>query len=171
MNITPKTKVSELLEAYPELEETLIALSPSFEKLRNPVLRKTIARVASLQQVASVGNIPIEKLINTLRKAAGQADIALDQELDNPEINIKEWVMNNPVTATLDAREMLAKGEHPLALVLKSTKELPEGGIFELITPFTPAPLIEKVKDQGLDCFVRQINDSEIRTYFYKARS
>ena len=32
--ITPQTKVGELLETYPELEEVLVALAPPFKKLR-----------------------------------------------------------------------------------------------------------------------------------------
>ena len=37
--ITPETKVGEMLEAYPQLEEVLLEISPTFRKLRNPVLR------------------------------------------------------------------------------------------------------------------------------------
>ena len=39
--ITPKTKVLQLIEAYPELEEVLISKVPAFEKLRNPLLKNT----------------------------------------------------------------------------------------------------------------------------------
>lgn len=56
--ITPKTKVFELLLAYPELEALLIEMAPVFKKLQNPVLRRTIARVTTLQQAAQVGEIP-----------------------------------------------------------------------------------------------------------------
>ncbi|MDD4434532.1 MAG: DUF1858 domain-containing protein, partial [Parabacteroides sp.] len=48
-------KVAELLNDYPEIEDTLLSLSPAFAKLRNPVLRKTVARVTTLQQAAKVG--------------------------------------------------------------------------------------------------------------------
>ncbi|MFH0843803.1 MAG: DUF1858 domain-containing protein [Bacteroidota bacterium] len=48
--ITPKTKVLQLIETFPELEEVLINAVPAFEKLKNPVLRKTVARIATLQQ-------------------------------------------------------------------------------------------------------------------------
>jgi len=44
LNINPRTKVGELLDACPRLEEVLIAQAPVFEKLRNPVLRRTAAR-------------------------------------------------------------------------------------------------------------------------------
>ena len=54
ITISPKTKVGELLDAYPELENVLMAMSPAFEKLKNPILRKTVAKVATLQQVCIV---------------------------------------------------------------------------------------------------------------------
>ena len=70
--ITPATKVAELLEAYPELEETLIAQAPAFKRLKNPVLRRTVAKVASLEQAASVGGVTVRDLVATLRRAVGQ---------------------------------------------------------------------------------------------------
>ena len=72
ITISPKTKVGELLDAYPELEPVLMAMSPAFEKLKNPVLRRTVARVATLQQVSVVGGVNIEEMIRRLRKEAGQ---------------------------------------------------------------------------------------------------
>ena len=56
--ITSGTRVAELLSNYPETEELLIGMSPAFEKLRNPVLRRSVARVATLRQAAAVGRIP-----------------------------------------------------------------------------------------------------------------
>ncbi|MGD8491813.1 MAG: DUF1858 domain-containing protein, partial [Anaerolineae bacterium] len=51
--IAPKTKVAELISAYPQLEQVLIDYVPAFEKLKNPVLRKTVARITTLQQAAA----------------------------------------------------------------------------------------------------------------------
>ena len=48
--ITSSTKVAALLEEYPELEDVLMAMAPPFKKLRNPFLRKSVAKVASLGQ-------------------------------------------------------------------------------------------------------------------------
>lgn len=52
MEINLQTKVAELLGAYPQLEEQLLKLSPTFAKLKNPILRRTVAKVTSLQQAA-----------------------------------------------------------------------------------------------------------------------
>jgi len=54
------------------LEDILIEIAPAFKKLKNPVLRETIAKIAKLQQAASIGGIQTEELINRLRKAVGQ---------------------------------------------------------------------------------------------------
>lgn len=69
--IEPGTRVGELLRRHPELEETLVGLSPEFERLRNPALRATVARVATLRQVAQVGGIDVGHLVEVLRRAAG----------------------------------------------------------------------------------------------------
>lgn len=167
--ITPQTRVGEFLQAYPELEALLISLSPAFEKLRNPVLRRTIGRVATLQQVAVVGNVPLEIIINKLRQAAGQSN--LEENMTNEAFNTQApaWFSPQSIIKTLDARPMLAAGEHPLADVLSQTAELGTGQIYELITPFMPMPLIQKVKDRGFEAYTDATNESEVHTYFIKA--
>jgi hypothetical protein len=43
--ILPTTKVGALLDRYPELEDILIGLAPPFKKLKNPLLRKGVAKI------------------------------------------------------------------------------------------------------------------------------
>jgi Domain of unknown function (DUF1858)/Transposase DDE domain len=74
--ILPSTKVATLLDRYPELEDVLIGLAPPFKKLKNPLLRKGVAKVASLKHAAAVGGISVSDLVNTLRAAVGQEAIA-----------------------------------------------------------------------------------------------
>ena len=56
LQIQPSTKVAQLLDAYPELEEVLIRMAPPFRKLKNPILRRSVAKVATLKQAAIVGH-------------------------------------------------------------------------------------------------------------------
>ena len=73
----------------------------------------------------------------------------------NNDLNAKpDWFNDSFILETLDAREMLQAGQHPLAEVLSKTSGMQTGQIFELITPFTPTPLIEKVTDKGCSAFV-----------------
>ena len=78
------------------------------------------------------------------------------------------WFNSAAISETLDAREMLQAGQHPLAEVIKRTSDLPPMQRFELITPFTPMPLIEKVNANGFSAYVLAVSDSEVHTYFCK---
>ena len=53
--ITPKTKIYDLFEGYPQLEDILIGSAPEFKKLKNPVLRKTITSITNIGQAAIIG--------------------------------------------------------------------------------------------------------------------
>lgn len=80
-----------------------------------------------------------------------------------------DWFSTNLISELLDAREMLKSGQHPLAEVIQRTSDMKPGQIFELITPFTPMPMIEKIMDKGFSVYVKAISDTEIHTYFSKA--
>jgi hypothetical protein len=55
--ITPETKIADLLDAYPQLEDVLIQQSPHFTALKNPILRKTVAKVATLERASQMSGI------------------------------------------------------------------------------------------------------------------
>lgn len=166
--ITPKTKVFELLQAYPELEALLIEMAPVFKKLQNPVLRRTIARVTTLQQAAQVGEIPVHKLVNALRNRIGQDTLEGIETDASGEARQPSWLNPEKIVKQLDARPIIEQGGHPLGDVLTGIRDLVPGDIFELITPFLPAPLIERVIDQGFDAWSKKEAEDRIRTYFVK---
>jgi hypothetical protein len=165
--ITPKTKVRELLDNYPELEPVLVELAPAFKKLKNPVLRNTIARVTTLQQASAVGNITIDDLVNTLRKAAGQDQISFS-EIESGRSEKPGWLDESHITGTLDVREMLEVGKEPLGDVLKEAVKLEKGDIFVFISPFMPAPLIEKLRSMDLQCWTDAKEGRLFFNYVYK---
>jgi hypothetical protein len=165
--IVPETKIGVLLDSYPQLEQVLMEMAPSFKQLRNPVLRKTIARVASLSQVAAIGKVSLTEMINTLRAEAGITEtFAADAAADAVSAEQPRWFAEDRIVTSLDARSMLEAGEHPVQRVLSECRDLKSGEIYELITPFLPAPLIEKVEDQGLAAWAREEERGVFRTYF-----
>lgn len=166
--ITPKTKVYELLQAYPELEELLIEMAPVFKKLKNPVLRRTIARVTTLQQAAMVGEIPVHSLVNALRNRVGQDTLEGLGTTPGEEIKQPSWLNPDKIIRQLDARPIIEQGGHPLGDVLTDIRDLKAGDIYELITPFLPAPLIERVVDQGFDAWSKKETENLFKTYFFK---
>ena len=167
--ITPKTKIHDLLEAYPELEETLIQAAPQFKKLRNPLLRKTIARVTSLSQAAIIGSVEVEKLINTLREATGQQ---LQDDYIGEEISYNfekpEWFLSNAISSKIDISDMLNAGEQPVHEVLSALKKLKEGEILEINAPFIPAPLIDKATGLDYDYWINETAEDKFSVFFKK---
>lgn len=169
IEITPDTKVGALLDDYPELEDVLIEMAPVFKKLRNPVLRKTVAKITALRQVAQIGKLSLATMINKLRDKAG-VDAALDVgEAAGVDSSAQPgWFKPALIAKTLDARVMLETGGHPVSDVISELSSFPAGKIYELITPFLPAPLIDQVQAKGYQAWSQEESTELIKTYFIK---
>jgi DUF438 domain-containing protein len=63
MVLDAKTKLDELLKTYPFLLDFLAGWSSKFDKLRNPLLRKTVGKLATLDQVAAMGDVRLDDLV------------------------------------------------------------------------------------------------------------
>jgi len=168
--ITPKTKVLQLIETYPQLEDVLIEYVPVFKKLKNPILRKTVAKIATLQQAASIGNVKVGDLINLLRKEVGQ-DLLIEN-IDNTYNLVKpDWYNEKIINQEFDVREMLASGEQPVNQVIADLNKMPTGTIYKLIAPFLPAPLIDKATSLRINHWVIKEHGELFIVYFYKGKS
>lgn len=167
--ITPETRIYDLLQNYPKLEDKLIEIAPTFKKLKNPVLRKTITKVTSLRQAAIVGNVKLDLLINELRKEIGQNTANYNISKDDDKLNdAPTWFDKSKITQCFDAVPIINNGGHPLDLVIKKVRDLNNDEIFELTTPFVPAPLIEKIEDLGFSSWNTAVKNDEFKTYFMR---
>lgn len=165
--ITPDVKVAELLREYPQLEDKLIEIAPVFVKLKNPILRKTIAKVTTLKQASVVGKVSIGELINKLRAEVGQGSAELSAEKSETAAK-PDWIDEKKIRIFYDAREDLEAGVHPVNKVVQETGKLKEGEIYLLITPFTPAPLIDMITAKGLQVYTEDMMNGRVMTYFRK---
>jgi hypothetical protein len=170
-------KVAELLGAYPELEPVLIAQAPPFARLKNPVLRRTVARVATLQQAAAVGGLEVRALIRALRGAAAQGLEAAAEELDAADSSgpgrdgvgvpsRPSWVDAGRLAAVVDADALLAAGQLPLAPATRAALALAPGELLRVDSGFRPAPLIEALVRQGFECWVGETQPQHFQTFF-----
>ncbi len=166
--ITPETKVGALLKAYPQLEPVLIDMAPEFRQLKNPILRKTVARVATLRQIAKIGGMALSDLINRLRNAAG-IDETFESDKDDTSDRLTQptWFDESRISDRLDIRPLLEAGEHPLGLVMGRLKQLGSGHIFELISSFEPAPLIDQAQNAGYHAWTNHTDD-QVVVYFMR---
>ena len=80
MGINADTKIDDLLKQYPFLEDFLVNLSPKFKGLKNPIMRKTIGKVATLGKVAGIGGLDLNEFLAALTteidRRTGQAAAA-----------------------------------------------------------------------------------------------
>ena len=82
MDIKADTKIDRLLKEHPFLEDFLVKLSPKFKGLKNPIMRKTVGKVATLEKVAAIGGLDLKDFLAVLKNEISRqsgAETASDQ--------------------------------------------------------------------------------------------
>ncbi len=167
LDINLQTKVAEMLDHYPQLEEVLLELSPSFAKLKNPILRKTIARIATLKQISDIAGLIPGELISNLRKAANLCPANVNTDDSWQFTPQPEWVDENLVTEIFDACPILDEGKSPMKQIIDKASLLNTGEILKLRTPFVPTPIIDILQAKEYKCWSKGENNL-IETYIIK---
>lgn len=148
MEITFDTKVYDVLKAYPQLLEVLITLSPRYKKLRNPILRRTITRVASLRQASALGGFTPSELVNSLRIEVGQNPISDDLIEEEVSKVVPIWAQVEP-SLYMNATQLLDEDKNPLQIINKAYKKIKIGEVILLESDFIPSPLIDEIKKKN----------------------
>lgn len=153
MEITSRSKILDVLNEYPFLEEKIIAVAPPFKNLKNPVLRRTVGRVATLEQVAQIGQLDVGQFVNTLRRAAGQSETraAAAKPVALAAVRTAEapaWIAGEP-QHVLDGSAMLDQGDVPVIKVNELLGTLKADGYLLLVTDFEPLPIIDAMHKQS----------------------
>lgn len=170
MAITPETKIGDFLAAHPDQQEALIARVPEFAKLRNPILRRTVAKLATVEHAARMAGLPTAELVCFLRELAGEAAGPVAERAPTPMGDLRpEWAQASAVRTTLDADALLATGEHPLARVRRALLTLAPGEAMQLLSPFRPEPLLDQFRQEGTPCWCEAEGAGRFRTWILKA--
>lgn len=69
-------------------------------------------------------------------------------------------------TRTLDVRPMMARGEEPFVKIISTVASLGATEDLLLLTPFLPAPLIEKLRSEGFAAKPERRSDGGWQTLF-----
>ena len=118
MGINAKTKIDVLLKQYPFLEDFLITLSPKFKGLKNPIMRKTMGKVATLEMASTISGLNIDTLIASL-----MAEIEKHSGSVDPSGNVASASQVEPLTDPGE-RQAALKG---------IIKDLHDGGDMEVL--------------------------------------
>lgn len=167
MIINANTKIAAILKQEPAALEAIISISPRFEKLRNPLLRKLMAGRTTLAMAGNMGNCGVRAFFEKLQPLGFEVD-------ENTTVHTTPVQSSTtpPVTGIkgidLDVRPIIAAGDDPLAIIMKAVKALAAGQALKVINTFEPAPLIRLLEQQGFTAAVTVISDNEVETLFYK---
>jgi hypothetical protein len=153
MNITRESKLFDILEEYPFLEEKIIGVAPPFKNLKNPVLRCTVGKLATIEKVAEIGGVDVTRFVNALRQAAGQPELLPE---DHPGVDISiprskadpEWIAGKP-EYIINGSALLDRGDVPLLKVNELLQNLTPAGYLLLVTNFEPIPILEAMQKQN----------------------
>ncbi len=163
--ITQDTKIANLLKDYDNMKDILVKINPKFKKLNNPVLRRTLAKVASVRQAAVVGGMDPLDLLNQLREEVGQGSVSIEiDSADNENIATPEWIDTKP-KENIDAEKLLDKEENPLAITHNILRVLNSGDVVTLTSGFRPEPLIDEFIKAGHEVYCQEVSQDSYTTY------
>ncbi|QOP46415.1 DUF1858 domain-containing protein [Sulfurimonas paralvinellae] len=165
--ITLETKIADLLNDYEGMKDILIKINPKFKKLNNPVLRRTLAKIAGVRQAAVVGGMDPMDLLNQLRVAVGQTPVEVKAVEKTEAEKAPEWIANEP-KESIDANELLDKEENPLAKSYNILRKMQNGEILQITSDFKPEPLIEEFEKNGHQVFSQEVAKDKFVTYVQK---
>jgi hypothetical protein len=121
-----------------------------------------------------LGTLEMSQDLTEKRQLAGDQRLLsyrkkeLNQTTEEKTMNEPTWLVKEMIRITLDARPLLAQGMHPLEQVQQQCAALQGSEIFEIITPFPPAPMIEKMGAAGFKTHSEVGGDGMFHTYFCK---
>jgi TusA-related sulfurtransferase len=190
MVIQPTDRVSDVLARNEALVEVFAAAAAPFERLRNPALRKVMARLVTVEQAARVAGIDPEQLLRTLNEAAGSdpgpaapesavapaADAAPPASSGLPVLPGSSPAAEPPAALLavspqaiidLDVREDLRNGNEPFSRIMAARRELAPDGALRLRAIFEPVPLYSVLGKQGLSHWTDRLADDDWIVWFY----
>lgn len=171
--INANTKIATLLKENPEALEAIISISPRFNKLRNPLLRKLMAARTSINMASKVGGCTVNDFFKKLEPLGFKTDKNIVEDDNTAQKDIPGFVQKITVAdvVELDVRAEIETGKDPLNLILKAVKQLQPGQVLKLINSFEPVPLMLLLEKQGFESYAENINDNLVHTFFHKSNA
>jgi uncharacterized protein (DUF2249 family) len=169
MTINANTKIATIIKHHPAALDAIVSISPRFEKLRNPVLRKLMAGRTSVGMASRIGGCNADDFFAKLQPLGFEIDrttaaVAVEKN------RLPDFIasLQPGEIAVLDVRPVLASGDDPLQIILEAIKAVQPGEVLKIVNTFEPIPLIALLKKQGFESYVDAVSDDLVETYFYR---
>jgi uncharacterized protein (DUF2249 family) len=168
--INANTKINSILKQNADALEAIISISPKFNKLRNPLLRKLIASRTSISEAGKIAGVSVHDFFTKLKPLGFTVDETITAEKDNHPQTVPGFLKHAAAKniEELDVRPVIESGKDPFSIIMRKIKQLEAGKILKLINSFQPIPLINILSKQGFEHYVETTNENVVNTYFYK---
>lgn len=168
--INVNTKIGYLIKQNPKALDAITSISPKFNKLKNPLLRKLMAPRTSISMASKIGGCSVDDFFDKLEPLGFEVDRKAKLNESENASNIPEFMQNlSPDnTLELDVRAMLDAGEDPLNLIREKVRDMAANQVLKLINSFEPIPLIQLLEKQGYESYCNIEGEDLVYTYFHK---
>ena len=170
MIINSETKIAAILKQNPAALDAIVSITPKFEKLRNPLLRKLMAGRTSIGMASKISGCSITDFFDKLEPLGFEIDNKTMKIINEKKPGLPSFFnsLKHRQITEFDVRPIIDKGEDPLKLIIKNVKNIQPGEALKIINSFEPTPLISLLKKQGFEAYVDVIDHQLIETYFFK---
>lgn len=170
--IRAEDRVAAVLAQDERLLDVFIAASPAFSKLRSSAMRKTMARLVTVEQAARIAGVEpgllVDRLNEAMRGAAPSTDWSSTAATASlPPVPTALTALPAARIVDLDVREDLRAGKEPFGRILEAVRALPTGSVLRVRAIFEPAPLYPVLAKHGLGHATERLADDDWRVWFH----
>jgi uncharacterized protein (DUF2249 family) len=171
---TRDTKISELLNAYPEMIDILARYNRHFELLRRPTLRKIMTPLVTIEKAARTAQVDPDDMLAEIYRAIGEP---FSRGQDRPRAAsapetgpMPEEIRNisDEHRIVLDVRDDVRAGEEPYHRIMQAVTALKEDQVLQLCNIFEPVPLYDLLAKRGLAHWTERRGPEEWWVTFYR---
>lgn len=170
ITINANTKISVLLKQHPDALDAIVSISPKFNKLRNPLLRKLMASRTTISMASKIGGCSVNDFFEKLKPLGFTVDKAVDAAATASPSPTPDFVKNvlPENIVELDVRPVLDSGKDPFNMIRQKVDRLKPQQVLKLINSFDPIPLIQILEKQGYQSWSDIVTENLVHTYFHK---
>jgi DUF438 domain-containing protein len=165
MELTENTKIDKLLKEYPFLIDFLPKLSPEYNKLKNPLMRKTFGKIVNLKTVAKIGGMETLKLISVIENEITRKTKAVTTKPPTPVSHQKRKEILKGIIRDLHKGEDMAILKKRFAELIKDISpseisEMEQG----LIAEGMPESKVKRLCDVHVEIFKQSLERQKTPT-------
>jgi len=102
MDINKKTKILPLIKQFPHVYNELLKLSPKIKRLKNPIVRRTIGKSATIKDVSKLIDVDLGKILQVIEVSMGKTSEEIEELKTQRKEQLKELVIDMHKGAELE---------------------------------------------------------------------